>query len=211
MRLPVFVSEAPAPHQTPRSRDTMRCLLLGVFCFMLLAASAWGRAGDKPGHDKGNHEPALRAILNGFVGRWHVDVFEKRDLAPPAEWKHSYDFEWRVELPEPGLMRFFSADSSDPFTEFALRDGTLVETTYSKRNKQAAARSKILLAEVEDGRNWTLLIGYPPSGSEHTYTRLEAVRMGDVLSWKESSADAEAGPYRVNYFGVSHSVAVKAA
>jgi hypothetical protein len=28
-----------------------------------------------------------------------------------------------------------------------------------------------------------------------------------VLSWKESSADTEAGPYRVNYFGVSHSLA----
>ena len=63
------------------------------------------------------------------------------------------------------------------------------------------------LAEVEDGRNWTLLIEYPPSGSEHVYNRLEAVRMGDVLSWKESAAEAEAGPYRVNYFGVSHSVA----
>jgi len=207
MRLRVFAGEAPAPHQTATSRDGMRGFLLGVFCFMLLAASASAGSGDKRSHDKENHESALRAILSGFVGRWHVDVFEKRDLAPPAEWKHSYDFEWRVELPEPGLMRFFSADSSDPFTEFALRDGTLVETTYSKGSKQAPARSRILLAEVEDGRNWTLLTEYPPSRSQHTYDRLEAVRMGDVLSWKESSAETEAGPYRVNYFGVSHSVA----
>jgi hypothetical protein len=211
MRLRAFGGEAPASHQNLTFRGSMRGFLLGVFCFMLLAASGSAASGEKRSRDQENHEPALRAILNGFVGRWHVDVFEKRDLAPPDEWKHSYDFEWRVELPEPGLMRFFSADSSDPFTEFALRDGPLVETTYSKGNKQARARSKILLAEVEDGRNWTLLIEYPPSGSEHSYSRLEVVRMGDVLSWKESSADAEAGPYRVNYFGVSHSVAVKAA
>jgi hypothetical protein len=104
-------------------------------------------------------------------------------------------------------MRFFAANSSDPFTEFALRDGALVETTYSKGNRQSPVRAKILVAEVEDGRNWTLLIEYPPHGSERTYDRLEAVRMGDVLSWKESSADAEAGPYRVNYFGVSHALA----
>jgi hypothetical protein len=207
MRLRVFASEAPAPHQTATSRDRMRGFLLGVFCFMLLAAGASAGSGDKWSHDGENREPALRAILSGFAGRWYVDVFEKRDLAPPGEWKHSDGFEWRVELPEPELMRFFSADSSVPFTEFALRDGTLVETTYAKGKKQAPARSKILLAQVEDGRNWTLLIEYPPSGSEHTYNRLETVRMGDVLSWKESSADAEAGPYHVDYFGVSHSVA----
>jgi hypothetical protein len=194
-------------HQTARSRDSMRGFLLGIFCFMLLAASASAGPGEKRSYDRESRESSLRAILSGFVGRWHVDVFEKRDLATPTEWKRSDGFEWRVELPEPTLMRFFSADSGDPFTEFALRDGTLVETTYSKGNKQAPARSKILLAELEDGRNWTLLIEYPPSGSDHTYNRLEAVRMGDVLSWKESSADAEAGFYRVNYFGVSHSVA----
>jgi len=207
MRLRVFAGETPASHQTARSRDRMRGFVLGIFCFMLLAASGLAGSGDKRSHDKENHEAVLRAILNGFVDRWHVDVFESRDLAPPTEWRHKADFEWRVELPEPGLMRFFSADSNDPFTEFALRDGTLVETTYSKGNKQAPARSKILLAELEDGRNWTLLIEYPPSGTEHTHVRLEAVRMGDVLSWKESSADSEAGPYRVNYFGVSHAVA----
>jgi hypothetical protein len=203
MKLRVFAAGAPASHQTANS---MRGFLL-MFCFMLLAASALAGSGDKRSHDKGDHESALRAILNGFVGRWHVDVFEKRDLVPPAEWKPSDAFEWRVELPEPGLMRFFSAVSSDPFTEFALRDGTLVETTYSKGKKQVPARSKVLLAEVEDGRNWTLLIEYPPSESQHIYDRLEAVRMGDVLSWKESSAETEAGPYRVNYFGLSHSVA----
>jgi hypothetical protein len=207
MGLRVFAGEAPAPRQTAVPRDSMRSFFFGLFCFVLFAAIASAGPGDKRSHDKENHEPALRAILNGFVGRWHVDVFEKRDLAAPTEWKRSDGFEWRVELPEPTLMRFFPADSSDPFTEFALRDGTLVETTYSKGIKQAPARSKILLAEVEDGRNWTLLIEYPPSGSEHTCDRLEAVRMGDVLSWKESSADAEAGPYRANYFGVSHSVA----
>jgi hypothetical protein len=207
MRLRVFASEAPAPHQTATSRDGMRGLLLGVFCFMVLAAIASARDGGRPSHDKDNQEPALHAILSGFVGRWHVDVFQKRDLAPPGEWKHSDVLEWRVELPEPELMRFFAANSSDPFTEFALRDGTLVETTYSKGNKQAPTRTKILQAEVEDGRNWTMLIEYPPSGSEHTYGRLEVVRMGDVLSWKESSADAEAGPYHVDYFGVSRSVA----
>jgi hypothetical protein len=209
MRLRVFAGEVRAPHRTARFRDSLRGFLLGVFfmCSILLAASASAGSGEKRNLDKENHEPALRAILSGFVGRWHVDVFEKRDLAPPTEWKRSDGFEWRVELPEPGLMRFFSADSSDPFTEFALRDGTLVETTYSKGNKQAPARSEILLAEVEDGRNWTLLIEYPPSGQDRSYSRLEAVRMGDVLSWKESSADAEAGPYRVDYYGVSHSVA----
>ena len=164
MRLRVFAGEAPAPHQIVNS---MRGFVL-VFCFMLLAASASAGSGDKRSHDKEDRESVLRAILNGFVGRWHVDVFEKRDLAPPAEWKHSDAFEWRVEwrveLPEPELMRFFSADSSDPFTEFALRDGTLIETTYSKGKKQVPARSKVLLAEVEDGRNWTLLIQYPPQG-----------------------------------------------
>jgi hypothetical protein len=206
MRLRVLADATSAPHQAATSRERMRGFVLPVFCFMLLAAIASARAGDKPSHGDENREPNLRAILSGFVGRWHVDVFETRDLAPPTEWKHSYDFEWRVELPEPELMRFFAANSSDPFTEFALRDGTLVETTYAKGNKQAPTRSKVLLAQVEDGRNWTLVIEYPPSGSEHTCGRLEAVRMGDVLSWKESSADTEAGPYRVNYFGVSHSV-----
>jgi len=204
MRFRVFAGEASAPHQIATSREGMRRFLLGVF---FLAASASVGTGDKRSDDKENHESALRAILNGFVGRWHVDVFEKRDLAPPAEWEHTDAFEWRVEQPEPGLMRFFSADRSDPFTEFVLRDGTLVESTYSKGEKQVPARSKILLADVEDGRNWTLLIEYPPGGSRHTYLRLEAVRMGDVLSWKESSAETEAGPYRANYFGLSHSVA----
>jgi hypothetical protein len=205
MRLRAFAGEGSAQRQTAMCRNNVRGFLLGVFCFMLLAANGLAGAGDKS-HDKQDHEVALRAILSGFAGRWHVDVFEKRDLAPPTEWKQSAGFEWRVEVPEPGLMRFFSADSSEPFTEFALRDGTLVETTYSKGNKQAPARSKVMLAEVEDGRNWTLLIEYPPSGSEHAYSRLEAVRMGDVLSWKESSAETEGGPYRVNYFGLSHSV-----
>jgi len=203
MKLRAFAGAAPASHQTANS---MRGFLL-VFCFMLLAANASARSGDQRSHDKQNYESALHAILSGFAGRWHVDVFEKRDLAPPAEWKHSDAFEWRVELPEPGLMRFFAADSSDPFTEFALRDGTLIETTYSKGKKQSPARSRVLEAEVEDGRNWTLLIEYPPSESEHVYTRLEAVRMGDVLSWTESAAEVEAGRYRVNYFGLSHSVA----
>jgi len=203
MKLRVFAGDAPAPHQTANG---MRGFLL-VFCFMLLAASALAGSGDKRSHDKQNYESALRVILSGFVDRWHVDVFESRDLAPPTEWKHKAGLEWRVELPEPGLMRFFSADSNDPFTEFALRDGTLVETTYAKGKKQDAVRTKILQAEVEDGRNWTLLIEYPPSGTPRTYGRLEAVRMGDVLSWKESSADVEAGPYRVNYFGLSHAAA----
>ena len=207
MRLRVFAGETPAQRRTATSREGMRGSLLRVFCFMLMAASASAGSGDKRSHDKQDHAPALRSILNGFVGRWHVDVFESRDLAPPTEWKHKADFEWRVELPQPGLMRFFSADGNDPFTEFALRDETLVETTYAKGKKQDAVRTTILLAEVEDGRNWTLLIEYPPSGTPHTYSRLEAVRMGDELSWKESSADSEAGPYRVNYFGVSHAVA----
>jgi hypothetical protein len=202
MKLRVFACDAPASHRTANRM----CGFLLVFCCMLLAANAPASSGDKRSHTQ-NYEPALRAILSGFAGRWHVDVFEKRELAPPAEWKHSDSFEWRVEVPEPELMRFFSADSSDPFTEFALRDGTLIETTYSKGKKQAPARSKVLLAEVEDGRNWTLLIEYPPSESQHSYDRLEAVRIGDVLSWKESSSDVEAGPYRVNYFGLSHSVA----
>ena len=207
MRLRVFAGEAPAPHQTATYRDGVRGLLLGVFCLMLLAANASAGSEDKRSHDQEDRESVLRAILNGFVDRWHVDVFESRDLAPPTEWKHKADFEWRVELPEPRLTRFFSANSIDPFTEFALRDGALVETTYAKGKKQDAVRTKTLLAEVEDSRNWTLVIEYPPSGTPHTYGRLEAVRMGDVLSWKESSADSEAGPYRVNYFGVSHAVA----
>jgi len=206
MRLELFAREVPAPHRTAISRVRLPGIRLSIFCGIL-----WLGASTSPGvaqaQDREGHEPAVRAILNGFVDRWHVDVFESRDLAPLTEWKHKGDFEWRVELPEPGLMQFFPADSNDPFTEFAWRDGTLVETMYAKGKKQDAVRTKILLAEVEDGRNWTLLIEYPPSGTPHTYGRLEAVRMGDVLSWKESSADSEAGPYRVNYFGVSHAVA----
>ena len=154
----------------------MRGVFVGVVCCMLLSVSAPAGAGEKRSHGKESQESSLRAILKGFVGRWHVDVFEQRDLAPPAEWKHSDVREWRVELPEPGLARLFSAEGRDPFTEFALRDGALVETTYSKGNKQTPARTKLLLAEVEDGKNWTLLIEYPPSGSEHSYGRLEVVR-----------------------------------
>ena len=207
MRFQVFAGDAPAPHRTAISRVRVSGIRLSIFCVILWLSTAFASPGVAQAQGKESHDPALRAILNGFVDRWHVDVFESRDLAPPTEWRHKADFEWRIELPEPGLMQFFSADSNVPFTEFALRDGTLVETTYAKGKKQDAVRTKILLAEVEDGRNWTLLIEYPPSGTPRTYGRLEAVRMGDVLSWKESSADVEAGPYRVNYFGLSHAAA----
>jgi hypothetical protein len=101
MRLRVFAGEVRGRHQTSTSRGSMRGLLMGVFCFMFLAASASAVTGNKRSHDEQNQESALRAILNGFVGSWHVDVFEKRDLAPPAEWKHSYAIEWTVELRNP--------------------------------------------------------------------------------------------------------------
>jgi len=182
----------------------MRRFVVATLLLGLPLSGAFASPGVAQTQGRDSHDAALGGILNGFVARWRVDVFESRDLAPPTEWKHKADFEWRVELPEPGLMRFFSANSIDPFTEFALRDGALVEATYTKGKRQNAVRTKTLLAEVEDSRNWTLVIEYPPSGTSHTYGRLEAVRMGDVLSWKESSADSEAGPYRVNYFGVSH-------